>query len=189
MKFSGRNSPVQQAICLSHQLGTSRHGPLARDLGVWLCAILWRANLEDVGDELALSNQVCFALYAASRAVTGVYRPILDELSLTYPQYLVLLVLWEKDADVTVKELGEELMLDSGTLSPLLKRMIAAGLVTKERSTTDERSVRIRLTAAGLAMKDRAQGIPARIAGATGLSPVDLAALRTALRRISATAR
>ncbi|NUT21916.1 MAG: MarR family transcriptional regulator [Hamadaea sp.] len=140
-----------------------------------------------MGNELTLENQVCFALYSASRAVTAVYRPILEPFGLTYPQYLVLLVLWENDP-VTVKRLGEELMLDSGTLSPLLKRMIAAGLVTKERSSADERSVLVRLTPAGRALRDRAASVPAQVAAATGLTPARLRELRTTLREIAATA-
>ncbi|MEV0270976.1 MarR family transcriptional regulator [Hamadaea sp. NPDC050747] len=141
-----------------------------------------------MGNELTLDNQVCFALYSASRAVTAVYRPILEPLGLTYPQYLVLLVLWENDP-VTVKHLGEELMLDSGTLSPLLKRMIAAGLVTKERSSADERSVLVRLTPAGRDLRDRAAGVPAQVAAATGLTPARLRELRTTLREIAGAAQ
>jgi len=141
-----------------------------------------------MGDELALSNQVCFALYSASRAVTAVYRPILEPLGLTYPQYLVLLVLWENDP-VTVKRLGEELMLDSGTLSPLLKRMVTAGLLTKERSSADERSVVVRLTPAGRALRDRVGSVPAQVAGATGLAPARLRDLRTTLRELAGAAQ
>ena len=141
-----------------------------------------------MGNELTLDNQVCFALYSASRAVTAVYRPILEPLGLTYPQYLVLLVLWENDP-VTVKRLGEELMLDSGTLSPLLKRMIAAGFVTKERSSADERSVLVRLTPAGRALRDRAASVPAQVAAATGLTPARLRDLRATLREITGTAQ
>jgi DNA-binding MarR family transcriptional regulator len=142
-----------------------------------------------MGDELALRNQVCFALYSASRAVTAVYRPILEPLGLTYPQYLVLLVLWEHERAVTVKELGDELMLDSGTLSPLLKRMASAGLVTKQRSTTDERSVLVHLTPAGRALRERATGVPAKVAAATGLAPAHLRTLRTTLREMAGAAQ
>jgi DNA-binding MarR family transcriptional regulator len=133
-----------------------------------------------VDEELLLRRQVCFALYAASRAVTNLYRPLLEELGLTYPQYLVLLVLWER-RDTTVKDLGTALMLDSGTLSPLLKRLAAAGLVRRDRSPDDERSVVVSLTPAGARLRDRAAGIPARIAGATGIPLRDLAALRDTL--------
>jgi DNA-binding MarR family transcriptional regulator len=142
-----------------------------------------------MGDELALHKQVCFALYSASRAVTAVYRPILEPLGLTYPQYLALLVLWQNERSVSVKELGEELMLDSGTLSPLLKRMVAAGLVVKERSPADERSVLVRLTPQGLALRERASGVPAKVAQATGLAPAQLRALRTTLRELASVAQ
>jgi MarR family transcriptional regulator, organic hydroperoxide resistance regulator len=137
-------------------------------------------------DELRLDRQVCFALYAASRAVTQLYRPLLEPLGLTYPQYLVMLVLWER-GPVTVKELGTALDLDSGTLSPLLKRLGAAGLVTRERRTADERSVEVALTAAGEELKTRAAGVPRSIAKATGLRATELTELRrnlTALTRV-----
>jgi DNA-binding MarR family transcriptional regulator len=133
-----------------------------------------------VSEELLLQRQVCFALYAASRAVTNLYRPLLEELGLTYPQYLVLLVLWER-GDTTVKDLGAALMLDSGTLSPLLKRLAAAGLVRRDRRPDDERSVVVSLTPTGVQLRQRAVGIPARIAGATGIPLRDLAALRDTL--------
>jgi DNA-binding MarR family transcriptional regulator len=128
-------------------------------------------------DELKLDRQVCFALYAASRAVTQLYRPLLDALGLTYPQYLVLLVLWER-GPVTVSELGDALDLDSGTLSPLLKRLEAAGLVTRGRRPSDERTVEVRLTGAGTELKAKAAGVPRKIARATGLRVAELAALR-----------
>src|SRR3954470_3664742 len=97
---------------------------------------------------LLLDNQLCFALYSASLAMTKLYKPLLDELGLTYPQYLVMLALWERDGS-TVSELGQRLYLDSGTLTPLLKRLEAAGLVSRVRSTEDERRVHLRLTSAG----------------------------------------
>ncbi|MDP3923283.1 MAG: MarR family transcriptional regulator, partial [Hydrogenophaga sp.] len=108
---------------------------------------------------LRLDNQLCFALYSASLAMTKLYKPLLDELGITYPQYLVLLVLWERDG-LTVSELGERLSLDSGTLTPLLKRLEAAGLLSRLRDATDERRVLIRLTADGRKLKTRAQRIP-----------------------------
>src|SRR3954462_10871670 len=101
---------------------------------------------------LHLDNQLCFALYSASLAMTKLYKPLLDELGLTYPQYLVMLVLWERDG-LTVSEIGERLSLDSGTLTPLLKRLEAAELVSRIRDTDDERRVHIRLTAAGRRLK------------------------------------
>ncbi|HEY7598009.1 MAG TPA: MarR family transcriptional regulator [Actinophytocola sp.] len=131
-------------------------------------------------DELRLDRQVCFALYAASRAVTQLYRPVLDALGLTYPQYLVLLVLWER-GPVTVKELGAALDLDSGTLSPLLKRLSAAGLVARDRREDDERCVEVRVTAAGERLRARAAGVPRKIAKATGLRAAELAELRRTL--------
>jgi DNA-binding MarR family transcriptional regulator len=137
-------------------------------------------------EALRLRHQVCFALYSASRAVTSAYRPILDRLGLTYPQYVALLVLWEH-GDTTVKDLGTALMLDSGTLSPLLKRLEAAGLVERRRNQADERSVVVGLTAAGAALREQAVGVPAELASKTGLAPADLAALRDTLAALAAT--
>lgn len=141
-----------------------------------------------VTDDLVLRRQVCFALYAASRALTDVYRPILDEFGLTYPQYLVLLVLWERPDDApTVSELGAELRLDSGTLSPLLKRMEGAGLVVRQRSTRDERRVEVGLTEQGRALRQRMDDVPLRIARATGLGIAELVTLRDTLTRVTDT--
>lgn len=134
---------------------------------------------------LRLEEQLCFALYSASRAVTSAYRPLLDELNLTYPQYLVLLVLWEDDA-CTIGQLGDRLHLDSGTLSPLIKRLEAAGLVRRQRSNADERRVDVTLTAEGRALEDRAACIPERLLGSTDADPAQLAALRDALNLITA---
>lgn len=108
---------------------------------------------------LRLDNQLCFALYSASLAMTKLYKPLLDELGITYPQYLALLVLWERDG-LTVSELGERLYLDSGTLTPLLKRLETAGLVSRLRDTQDERRVRVRLSGTGRELKQRAARIP-----------------------------
>jgi MarR family transcriptional regulator, organic hydroperoxide resistance regulator len=135
-------------------------------------------------DDLQLDKQVCFALYAASRAVTQVYRPVLDALGLTYPQYLVMLVLWER-GPASVKALGAALELESGTLSPLLKRLEAGGMVRRERSADDERSVVVRLTDAGAALRDRACGVPRRFVGATGMTLAELAELRQNLVRLT----
>ncbi|MGY0235251.1 MarR family winged helix-turn-helix transcriptional regulator [Longispora urticae] len=134
--------------------------------------------------ELELRHQLCFALYSASRAVTALYRPLLDELGLTYPQYLVMLVLWERDAR-TVKELGAELRLDSGTLSPLLKRLEAADLLTRERSPEDERSVTVSLTTRGVALREKAEEIPGRLFCGTDLAGDELAELRDTLTRLT----
>ncbi|WP_245761705.1 MarR family winged helix-turn-helix transcriptional regulator [Saccharopolyspora shandongensis] len=134
---------------------------------------------------LALDRQVCFALYSASRAFTGLYRPVLEELGLTYPQYLVMLVLWEHES-VTVKELGAALRLDSGTLSPLLKRLEARGLLTRHRSFADERSVAVALTEDGADMRAQARCIPDRMVAATGLQIDELEQLKSTLERLTA---
>lgn len=135
-------------------------------------------------DHLLLDQQLCFALYAASRSVTGLYRPLLDPLGLTYPQYLVMLVLWEQDG-LTVRELGQRLQLDSGTLTPLLKRLQAAGLVDRQRRTEDEREVDIRLTAAGLALREQASDVPKCMAQRLQLSPDQMQTLRDELKRLT----
>ena len=118
---------------------------------------------------LRLDSQICFAAYSTAHAFNRVYKPLLDRLGLTYPQYLVMLVLWERD-DVPVKDIGERLFLDSGTLTPLLKRLEGAGYLTRARDPEDERQVRVRLTAAGRALKSRARSIPACVGDALGLS-------------------
>src|ERR687893_184623 len=133
---------------------------------------------------VALDDQLCFALYAASRAVTARYRPMLDTLGLTYPQYLVMMLLWESDHQ-TVGQLGSRLALDSGTLSPLLKRLTAAGLVTRHRRVEDERSVSIALTDAGRALREKSVGTPAGMIGAIGFDPPEFAALKTRLRLLT----
>ncbi|MEE2040290.1 MarR family transcriptional regulator [Nocardiopsis sp. CT-R113] len=138
----------------------------------------------DEGDPLALDNQLCFSLYTASRALTGLYRELLGELELTYPQYLVMLVLWERGT-LTVKELSRALHLDSGTLSPLLRRLETSGLLTRERSTSDERVVRVTATAEGLGLRDRATDIPGRLVCATDLTATAARDLRDALGRLT----
>jgi DNA-binding MarR family transcriptional regulator len=130
----------------------------------------------DTDQALLLNNQLCFALYSTSLAMTKLYKPLLDELGLTYPQYLVMLVLWERDG-LMVSELGERLALDSGTLTPLLKRLEAAELVSRVRDLEDERRVRITLTAAGRKLKARARKIPGCILAASQCSLPELAAL------------
>jgi DNA-binding MarR family transcriptional regulator len=136
-------------------------------------------------DWLRLDQQICFSLNAASRAFNGVYRVVLKDLGLTYPQYLVMLVLWEH-GELPVKKLGGHLRLDSGTLSPLLKRLEAAGLVRRERSARDERSVEVRLTGEGVALRERAAEVPRRIAAATGLDLAEVQDLRSRLDRLTA---
>jgi DNA-binding MarR family transcriptional regulator len=133
---------------------------------------------------ISIDSQLCFALYSASRAMTAAYRPILAELKLTYPQYLVLLVLWEHEP-VTVRSLGERLRLDSGTLSPLLKRLEANGFVRRERSTDDERLVKVTLTPAGRRLEETAQCIPAELFSATGMSERQAMDLRDAVRQLT----
>lgn len=128
-----------------------------------------------------LDDQLCFALYAASRAVTARYRPMLEEIGLTYPQYLVMMLLWESDHQ-TVGQLGSRLALDSGTLSPLLKRLTAAGLVTRHRRVDDERSVSIALTEEGRALQDKAHRISEEMIGAIGFDTGEFAELKDRLR-------
>lgn len=125
---------------------------------------------------LRLDNQLCFALYSTSLAMTRLYKPLLDALGITYPQYLVLLVLWERDG-LSVSELGNRLFLDSGTLTPLLKRMQAAGLVTRQRALDDERRVHIALTEASHLLKIRAAQIPGCILNAAQCPVPELVAL------------
>ncbi|MBL8627653.1 MAG: MarR family transcriptional regulator [Myxococcales bacterium] len=131
-------------------------------------------------DFLQLDRQLCFALHAASRAMTQAYQPVLAPLGLTYPQYLVMLVLWEDDG-VAVKDLGARLHLDSGTLTPLLKRLASQGLVTRTRDADDERVVRIALTAAGRALRRRAVDVPRQMLCHMALDLPELARLRAQL--------
>ena len=139
-------------------------------------------------DALDLDRQLCFALYSASRAMTASYKDLLAELGITYPQYLVMLVLWEEDSapdGVTVKRLGERLQLDSGTLSPLLSRLESLGYVTRHRSAEDSRSVFIRPTTEGAATKKRAECVPARIGERTQLDPAAMPELLETLRTLT----
>ena len=128
-------------------------------------------------DPQRLDNQICFAVYSAAHAFNRVYKPLLDRLGLTYPQYLVMLVLWERD-DVPVKSIGEKLHLDSGTLTPLLKRLEAAHLVKRTRSREDERQVLIALTPQGHALKDKARAVPQSILAASDCSVSELVAMK-----------
>ena len=130
----------------------------------------------DCQEAMKLANQLCFPLYAAARHVTGLYTPVLRPLGLTYTQYIVFLVLWEKDG-LTVGEIGEKLLLDNGTLSPLLKKMEQAGYVRRERSREDERVVVITLTEAGRALQEKAKDVPAKVAGCIDLPPEKAQAL------------
>lgn len=135
-----------------------------------------------------MDNQLCFALYSASRATTAAYRPMLDAIGLTYPQYLVLMVMWE-DKALTVRRLGQRLQLDSGTLSPLLKRLETAGYIHRDRSPTDERSVEVTLTAAGRELESQAQCVPEQLFTATGLKADEAEALRNAAQRLTVALR
>ncbi|MGW5633356.1 MarR family winged helix-turn-helix transcriptional regulator [Streptomyces sp. NPDC003832] len=137
---------------------------------------------------LLLDEQLCFALYAAQRAVTAAYRPLLEELGLTYPQYLVLLVLWER-GETSVKELAGALRLDYGTVSPLLKRLQSAGLVRRERAAEDERSVRVACTGRGEELRERAARVPGALLASTELDGAEAARLREELRRLTLKAR
>ena len=140
--------------------------------------------MTDEDDILTLDNQLCFALYAANRAITARYRPLLAELNLTYPQYLVMLVLWEAGENgqtVRVSDLGKRLRLDSGTLTPLLKRLAERGLVTRLRDTIDERVVTVAPTEKGSAMRQEARDIPGRLLCGTGIDQERIVELREEL--------
>ncbi|HEV7203157.1 MAG TPA: MarR family transcriptional regulator [Jatrophihabitans sp.] len=145
-----------------------------------------RTTTAPTADPLTLDDQLCFALYAASRAMTARYRPYLDALGLTYPQYLVLIVLWD-EGPATVSTLGERLRLDSGTLSPLLKRLETNGLITRARRPEDERSVEIRTTPKGKRLQGRAARIPPQIRAS--LDGVDQHRLMDALHDLEAALR
>ncbi|MET8536581.1 MarR family transcriptional regulator [Streptomyces sp. NPDC005065] len=134
---------------------------------------------------LLLEDQMCFALYAAQRAVTSRYRPLLEELNLTYPQYLVMLVLWEHDA-LPIKTLGTLLQLDYGTLTPLLKRLQAHGFIRRERQASDERSVQITLTEQGTELRERARAVPVAMGEAVGLGPREIEDAKSFLERLTA---
>lgn len=136
-------------------------------------------------DPLAIENQVCFALAVASRGVIGLYRPILEPLGLTHPQYLVMLALWQKSPR-TVKDLGLQLQLEPATLSPLLKRLEATGYIRRDRSIHDERKLQVELTDEGIALRAQALTIPPRIVERLGMSLDELTELRDVLHRVMA---
>jgi DNA-binding MarR family transcriptional regulator len=131
-------------------------------------------------DPLLLGNQICFAVYSTAHAFNRVYKPLLDRLGLTYPQYLVMMVLWERDG-VPVKDIGEKLFLDSGTLTPLLKRMEAANLIKRTRSTQDERQVLIALTPHGHALREQARAVPQAILASSACSVGELFEMKNEL--------
>jgi len=134
-------------------------------------------------ENLKLENQICFPLYVIAKEITGLYRPFLDELDITYPQYLVMMVLWEYDG-MTVSCIGEKLYLDSGTLTPLLKRLEAKGLITRKRKKEDERVVEICVTEAGKQLKSRACSVPEKIIASTKVNPEDLIRLKESVQNI-----
>ncbi|MGA0564534.1 MarR family winged helix-turn-helix transcriptional regulator [Ancylobacter sp. VNQ12] len=133
--------------------------------------------MDSDADSLKLDDFICFAIYSASHAVNRVYKPVLDELGLTYPQYLVMVLLWEQDG-CTVGELGARLRLESSTLTPLLKRLEASGLLTRTRDKADERQVRLHLTERGRALHGRASAMPLRLGKASGRDVQELHRLR-----------
>lgn len=154
----------------------------------------WVVNMTDaavaerdaVFDPLSLDNQLCFSLYAAAHAIKKAYRPLLDALGLTYPQYLVLIVLWKTDA-LKVSDIGARLALDSGTLTPVLKRLENAGLVTRARRVQDEREVEVALTARGRELRDRAVEVRCQVVQQLGMSEGEIAALRGELNAVIST--
>ncbi|RIJ31068.1 MarR family winged helix-turn-helix transcriptional regulator [Henriciella algicola] len=137
-------------------------------------------------DPLRLDRQICFPLYAASNLINRLYRPVLSKLGLTYPQYLVMLALWEQ-APRTVGALGEALYLDSGTLTPLLKRMEQAGLLTRKRDPEDERRVQVALTSEGRALKAEAQRVPESLTAGFEGDPAEVEKLRDSVQALVAT--
>ncbi|MGE6631101.1 MarR family winged helix-turn-helix transcriptional regulator [Bacillus sp. NPDC077027] len=134
-------------------------------------------------EHMKLENQLCFLLYASSREMTKQYKPLLDELQITYPQYLTLLLLWEHGT-LNVKKIGELLYLDSGTLTPMLKRMEQNGIISRERSKEDERSVQVKLTEYGAELKEKATSIPFKMLSGTGKSEEELKELRSTLHQL-----
>ncbi|KES25376.1 MULTISPECIES: MarR family winged helix-turn-helix transcriptional regulator [Pseudomonas] len=135
---------------------------------------------KDACESLKLDNQLCFALYSTSLQMTKVYKPLLQQLGLTYPQYIAMLVLWEQD-DITVGEISARMLTDPGSLTPLLKRLEGEGLITRKRSASDERVVELRLTDKGRELRQQAESIPACILAASGLSLEELGRLKNEL--------
>ncbi|MGW6702571.1 MarR family winged helix-turn-helix transcriptional regulator [Nocardia sp. NPDC055049] len=144
--------------------------------------------MQELDDPLRLDRQVCFALAVANRSVLAVYRPLLEPLGLTHPQYLVMLALWG-EAPMSVKAVAEAIQLDSATLSPLLKRLESAGLITRRRDPHDERTLHIELTEAGRDLREQAEQIPPAVVARLGVSLADLEELRDVLGRVNAAAR
>lgn len=142
-------------------------------------------NKANKGEILLLKNQICFSLYSATHRMMKMYRPLLTELNLTYPQYLVMLVLWEEDG-LSVSEIGERLSLDSGTLTPLLKRMQIANLLERKRGEEDERVVTVRLTSLGKKLHTKALSVPEKIFCQMGISLQEVFSLKETLHRLGA---
>lgn len=142
-----------------------------------------RVRIVEEKKTLALDEHLCFSLYAGSRAITRMYWPMLEEMGITYPQYLALVVLWDKK-ECTIKELGKEIYLDSGTMTSMLKRMEESGLITRQRSVEDERVVKIRITEQGLALQEQSACIPQALLQSTGLSHEELEQLNRQIRQI-----
>jgi len=138
----------------------------------------------DTNEALKLDNQLCFAIYACSREIIKLYRPHLDKLDLTYTQYITMMVLWESES-ITAKELGNKLYLDSGTLTPLLKKLEGMGLVERRRATEDERSLVVSLTQKGIELKEEAKEIPFKVACGVKLSPHEGVFLRETLKELT----
>lgn len=137
----------------------------------------------DIGSSLKLDNQLCFAVYACAREMTKLYHPLLKEIGLTYTQYVTMLALWEQD-EVSVKQLGQKLYLDSGTLTPLLKKLEGMGLLTRKRDKTDERSVIIALTEQGTMLRSKAMDIPEKLFCQAGVTPEEANSLRTQITNL-----
>lgn len=135
-------------------------------------------------EQLKLDNQLCFPLYSLSKEITNQYRPFLEAIDLTYPQYLVMMVLWEKDS-LSVNEIGQRLHLDSGTLTPLLKRLEQKQLLKRERASDDERQVTITLTDTGNALQQQAKDIPAKMAERMVMSEEEATVLRNVVKRLT----
>ena len=138
-------------------------------------------------DPLALERQVCFAMVVAARSVVGIYRPVLEPLGLTHPQYLVMLALWEREP-LSVRELSSALQLDAPTLSPLLKRLEAAGLVERNRTPQDQRALAVSLTEAGRALRAQAERVPGQVVARLGMDLAELEAVRDGLTKVIAAA-
>lgn len=139
--------------------------------------------MNDKYDVLKLDNQLCFPLYAVSKEIVRKYTPFLSDIDLTYTQYIAMMVMWE-EKEVSVKELGKRLLLDSGTLTPLLKTLEKKGLVTRARSKTDERFLIVSITDDGMALRDKAVEIPAKISGCVSLDESEAIQLYTLLKKL-----